>query len=605
MVVSQIFKKISDSLELSEKKSLSLVSVAVAAAFFPLIAPAQTVTPDDQRRIQNEEQRWRTQREAEARERELAKPSVDLGEEGAPPGLKSKTRDFPDEKPCHMIKEVTFELPTQLSEKMQKEGRDRLPQDTFHFLKSKASVANGRCLGQQGIGLLVNQLLLELVQRGYTTTRIGLIPQQDLATGVLRLSLLPGYISAFKVNGDPVPPNVAAAFPTKAGNLLNLRELEQGIEQLQQVSSYEVSMQLVPGEAAGASDVVLTFKRNSPWHLSFSVDDSGSRATGKYQAGVNFSYDDVLGLNDVFTVGATHDLDHTPGDHSSKSQNARYSVPFGRWTFSWSGSRNQSYQLVKTALNPYYTESDQSNMDMKASYMFWRNQVQKNDIGLRIAKRWSQSATASFVIPSQRRNMTYAELSWVHRHYFGPTKLDLTLSHTWGVPWAGGHDDTDLDYFQIPRSALHYNFQVLDATLSTPINMFGVTAQYTGTFRMQVTHTPQDSSNLFSIGGRYTVRGFDGENSFSAEQGYYLRNELQIPLGKTGQNIYLGLDGGRVFGPSMAGNPLRAMLAGATIGFRGSFFKGMSYDVFAATPVYKPREFNSSPALGFNLRQSF
>lgn len=585
------------------KKSIFFLTLSFSSLTFAALSPEDQIRQLEDQARQLEEQRWRQQREAETRDRQLSQPSVQLGNEGAPTDLK-QIKETGKNEPCHRINQFILEVPQQLPAHIVQAGQDKLPQGPFRFLYDELEKARGQCFGKSKIGVLINQLLLELVDRGYTTTRIGLVPDQDLSSGTLKLTLLPGYIRTIKVNGTVRPPDFTTAFPTKPGKLLNLRELEQGLEQLQQVSSFDVSMQLVPGDRPGETDIVIGFARRSPWRATLTFDDSGSKATGKLQAGANFSYNDPLGLNDIFSLGGTHDATHAPGDHQSKSYNARYVVPFGNWTAAWSASRYQSYQTIRPSpTSQYITASDQSNMDLKLSYMFMRNQVQKNDLGFRVAKRWSESSTAEVVIPAQRRNMTYAELSWAHRHYFGTTKLDLTLSHTWGVPWLNAYDDLQLTKLGIPKSALHYNFQVLDTTISTPLNFFGIAAQYTITFHGQTTQTLQDSSNLISIGGRYSVRGFDESNSLAAEQGYYVRNEVQLPISKTNQAFYAGLDGGRVFGPSQS--PLGSSLIGAAFGFRGGFWRGMSYDLFTAVPVYRPREFSSGAVFGFSLRQSF
>jgi hemolysin activation/secretion protein len=111
-----------------------------------------------------------------------------------------------------------------------------------------------------------------------------------------------------------------------------------------------------------------------------------------------------------------------------------------------------------------------------------------------------------------------------------------------------------------------------------------------------------------TIGSRYTVRGFDGETMLAAERGVYWRNELQVPLGQTGQAVYAGVDYGRVFGPNtalLAGT----QLAGAVIGIRGgipSRFVGVSYDLFLGTPIYKPDGFPTARCtVGFQMTAQF
>ena len=113
--------------------------------------------------------------------------------------------------------------------------------------------------------------------------------------------------------------------------------------------------------------------------------------------------------------------------------------------------------------------------------------------------------------------------------------------------------------------------------------------------------TPQDR---FSIGGRYTVRGFEGETSLSGERGYLVRNEMSAAVGDTGQEIFIGIDHGEVSGPStnlLVGN----RLTGAVLGLRGGY-KRVQYEVFVGTPLYQPEGFKASDtAAGFNLNISF
>ncbi|MFP1452855.1 ShlB/FhaC/HecB family hemolysin secretion/activation protein [Escherichia coli] len=56
--------------------------------------------------------------------------------------------------------------------------------------------------------------------------------------------------------------------------------------------------------------------------------------------------------------------------------------------------------------------------------------------------------------------------------------------------------------------------------------------------------TPQEQ---FAIGNRWTVRGFDGERTLNASNGWYIRNDLtwRTPLP---EQVCLGMDYGEVGG---------------------------------------------------------
>ena len=68
---------------------------------------------------------------------------------------------------------------------------------------------------------------------------------------------------------------------------------------------------------------------------------------------------------------------------------------------------------------------------------------------------------------------------------------------------------------------------------------------------------------------------------------------------------YLGLDLGHVWGPSDE-YLLGKNLAGAVFGIRGNLLKGLQYDAFIGTPIYKPEGFKTSKtALGFQVYYQF
>jgi hemolysin activation/secretion protein len=134
---------------------------------------------------------------------------------------------------------------------------------------------------------------------------------------------------------------------------------------------------------------------------------------------------------------------------------------------------------------------------------------------------------------------------------------------------------------------------MINANLSVPFSVASQSFRYVTTVHAQFTNDTLFYLDDLTIGSRYTVRGFDGETMLAAERGFYWRNELQVPFGQTGQALYTGVDYGRIFGPNtafLAGT----QLAGAVIGIRGgipSRFAGVSYDLFAGTPIYKPAGF--------------
>lgn len=186
----------------------------------------------------------------------------------------------------------------------------------------------------------------------------------------------------------------------------------------------------------------------------------------------------------------------------------------------------------------------------------------------------------------------------MHKHYFGAAQLDLAIANRWGVSWFNG--DADFTERQSDSPTMRYTLQTVDATLAAPFRIGAQPLTYIGAFRGQITRSTLYASEQLSIGNRYTVRGFDGELNLSAERGFFVRNEIDLPLGDSRQSLYAGLDVGKLYGPAvqyLQGDKL----AGVALGVRG-VVQGFNYDAFLGWALYKPVNFRtSSPAVGFNL----
>ncbi len=178
----------------------------------------------------------------------------------------------------------------------------------------------GRCLGAHGVAVAVQHAQAALVARGYVTSRV-LVEPQDLGTGTLVLRVLVGRLGRVRLH----PSSGAGAHPGNAlalreGEPLNLREVEQTLENLQRLPSVTADIEIVPADHdAMSSDLVVRWQQASPWRLSLSLDDAGSPATGRYQGAITLSRDHALGRNDLLYLTLQRGL----GDASGSTRGAR------------------------------------------------------------------------------------------------------------------------------------------------------------------------------------------------------------------------------------------------------------------------------------------
>ena len=242
------------------------------AIALPTLAHAQTapdISIEQLRRAQERESLQRKQLEIEPDLYSVKMP-------GTLPVLLPK-----DESPCFAISMV------ELNASDQHQFEWLLAHSDGHAHLSKPDPIQGRCLGVQGIQTVVDRLQNALIERGYTTSRV-LAGQQNLQSGTLTLNLVLGYVGEIRwAQGAGQRGSRWNTVPANNGDVLNLRNIEQALENYKRVPSAEADIQIVPGTKPGTSDLVIVHQQPMPFRLSVTADDSGTRSTGKYQGSLS------------------------------------------------------------------------------------------------------------------------------------------------------------------------------------------------------------------------------------------------------------------------------------------------------------------------------
>lgn len=498
-----------------------------------------------------------------------------------------------DESPCFVIDQIVLAGDSAASFEWALVAAGRA--DTV------ADSAIGRCVGTADIHLIVRRVQNEILRRGYVTTRVLLAPQ-DLRLKTLTLTLIPGRLHALRnSNENTVQATFWNAVPLSPGGLLNLRDIEQALENFKRLPTVQADIQIGPAEAGdarpGQSDVVIKWQQSRPFRVNISVDDSGSRATGKHQGSLTLAYDNLLSLNDMFYATISHDLDRKPNQHGTKGATLHYSVPFDYWLLGVTGSSYPYYQSVEGATQTYVYRGESRNANISLSRVMYRDTSQKTTASLAGWARAARNYIDDTEVEVQRKRTAGWEVGLTHRlvGLRGSIEAHLSYRHGTGAVHA----------IRAPEEAFgegtsRFGILSTDGTITAPFVLDPLNFRYTGTWRTQSNRTPLIVQDRFAIGGRYTVRGFDGESSLVAERGWLVRNEVAVQLGATAHEIYSGIDHGEVSGPSSS-NLVGRRLTGAVVGVRGAVAR-VQYDLFIGTPIRKPDRFKTANRTwGFSL----
>ena len=465
------------------------------------------------------------------------------------------------------------------------------------------------CVGSQGINVLLRRIQNRLIEYGYVTTRVVVEPQ-DLRSGMLVLTVIPGKVGRIQLQDQSALPFATRgtlwfAMPLREGELLNLRDIEQGLENLKRVPSAEADFQLVPSENVGETDIVVGYKQRFPFHITLGLDDSGSKATGRLQGSATFSWDNVLTLNDMFYISSTRSFkrhsDKAEGDYGSQNISLYYSIPWKNYQLSLSGSRYRYHQTVAGAFESYTYSGESRQMKANLSRLLWRDSRSKTYLNAALWARQSQNYINDTEIEVQRRRTAGWEAGLSHTHYIYDGVLQLSALYKRGT---GGHRALRAPEEEFDEGTSRMQIITANIDFSYPFSLFNQPLRFNTEWSAQWNRTPLVQQDKLSIGGRYTVRGFDGELTLSGERGWVWRNELAWNVGNWGQELYMAVDTGRVRSSQeelQVGNSL----TGGAIGLRGNLW-GLNYDYFVGVPLKKPEGFRTSHVVtGFNLSYRF
>ncbi len=199
-----------------------------------------------------------------------------------------------------------------------------------------ATVASD-CIDDQQVNRLLKTITDLYLREGYIGARPYLVsPLADGAT--LDIFIVEGFVESVELSDPDLPLSLTSAFPDLLGRPLLLRDLEQGLDQLNRLRTFDLTADIEPGQLSGGSRIIIRPRsRPQRWTLGATLDNRGGVQTGRNRTGISLSLDSPLQLNDYIRASASRTL--SQGTAYSRSTGLQYSIPFGPWTFGLNANR--------------------------------------------------------------------------------------------------------------------------------------------------------------------------------------------------------------------------------------------------------------------------
>ncbi|MFT6332579.1 MAG: hemolysin activation/secretion protein, partial [Lentimonas sp.] len=233
-------------------------------------------------------------------------------------------------------------------EKVEFSKADKLTQKARSALSEEVL---GKCVFNDQIGEFLGNITNYYIKKGYTNAR-PYFQAYDLESKTLKIMVLEGIIEQIRLqtinpdgNNNKVSEQSHAskflekaqiffAFPTKAGDIFKIADIEQGVDNMNRLRSNNAVIDSRPSTAVGESEVIVNnYKKLNSWEVGIGYANSGSKSTGIYNTTYRINKDNLFCVNDNISFTQTK-------SEGSETNMFNISIPFGYYRFSYTNSYN-------------------------------------------------------------------------------------------------------------------------------------------------------------------------------------------------------------------------------------------------------------------------
>jgi hemolysin activation/secretion protein len=362
---------------------------------------------------------------------------------------------------------------------------------------------------------------------GYRGVKVAL-PEQDLDDGTVTIVVTETAVDAVEVsgNGHFAAEALRRHFPMLAeGKPIDFDRLGRALDVVNENPALKTAIELAPGSRESTQRVRIKVQDEHPFRGFASLDDSGTRATGKHRIGLGLRHADVGDRGHVATAQYSVSVEK-PSDVSFWGLGYRLPLPERGLTLDFYAGHSDVNSGTVAGL--FEVAGTGTLAGARATWQLGRIGAYRHQLSAGIDYRaFANKVTLVGGNQSLIPDYTIHPLNFGYAGEHGRTSFSASL-----VQGFRGGAKTDNATLAQARLGAEANYALLRFTASHALPLagdwlarFGLSGQQSG--------DPLVPGEQFGLGGAQSVRGFD-ERYIAGDSGARGSLEIQTPLAQYG-----------------------------------------------------------------------
>ncbi|MDO4691028.1 MAG: ShlB/FhaC/HecB family hemolysin secretion/activation protein [Fusobacterium sp.] len=432
---------------------------------------------------------------------------------------------------------------------------------------------------------LINNLENKYIEKGYITTRVGLnMEKSDLEKGKISLFVLEGKIDKIFYDGKENKFKTFITFPERENKILNIRDLDQGIDNLADSSTMDIKA----STEESYSNIFIN-RKNKVLNLAINYNDLGQKETGRHRLKYSLNLHNLIGLNESIDFSYQMKMQRQYKDSDANNFSLNVIVPFKNWNFNYSYDESETFRTIYSLRTKYKSSSETKNESFGIRKLIYRNENNKIDFGVKVTLKDSKNYIDDIKLTTGSRKLSVLTLDTAYTGRMGGGLLSSSLSTSFGLKKFGANIDDNEWYREKYSPKAQFRKYNLNISWYRPVNKFYYKINLGGQYSKNILY----SQEKLGIGDDTTVRGFKDE-SLQGDKGFYIRNEIGYK-GLQFLEPYIAYDYGRTFNNKIKYEK-PATIQGVSIGLK-VYFKSFEGSISLSKPVDRPSYFEKNKAI--------